>query len=71
MLNNISNGTIECISDSKDESTPETTDNIIVKKEKVICNFRANDIKNNGEGAPLSPIYHKLLINKFTRIQYS
>ena len=34
-------------------------------KEKVICNFRANDIKNNGEGAPLTPVYHKLLINKF------
>ena len=34
-------------------------------KEKVICNFRANDIKNKGEGAPLTPIYHKLLIKKF------
>ena len=34
-------------------------------KEKVIYNFRANDIKNNGEGAPLTPIYHKLLIKKF------
>ena len=32
--------------------------------EKVIYNFRANDIKNNGEGAPLAPIYHKLLIKK-------
>ena len=30
-------------------------------KEKVIYNFRANDIKNNGEGAPLTPIYHKLI----------
>ena len=34
-------------------------------KEKVIYNFRANDIKNNGEGAPLTPVYHRLLINKF------
>ena len=34
-------------------------------KEKVIYNFRANDIKNGGEGAPLTPVYHKLLINKF------
>ncbi|MDA9720812.1 anhydro-N-acetylmuramic acid kinase [Candidatus Pelagibacter sp.] len=34
-------------------------------KEKVIYNFRANDIKNYGEGAPLTPVYHKLLINKF------
>ena len=34
-------------------------------KQKVIFNFRANDIKNNGEGAPLTPIYHKLLVKKF------
>ncbi|MDA9682964.1 anhydro-N-acetylmuramic acid kinase [Candidatus Pelagibacter sp.] len=34
-------------------------------KEKVVYNFRANDIKNKGEGAPLTPIYHKLLIKKF------
>ena len=34
-------------------------------KEKVIYNFRANDIKNNGDGAPMTPIYHKLLIKKF------
>ncbi|OCW77058.1 hypothetical protein AKH19_03710 [Pelagibacteraceae bacterium GOM-A1] len=34
-------------------------------KKKVINNFRANDIKNGGEGAPLTPVYHKLLINKF------
>ncbi len=34
-------------------------------KEKVIYNFRANDIKNGGEGAPLTAIYHKLLLKKF------
>ena len=34
-------------------------------KKKVIYNFRANDIKNSGEGAPLTPVYHKLLIKKF------
>ena len=28
----------------------------------VIYNFRQNDIKNGGEGAPLSPIYHLALI---------
>ena len=29
---------------------------------KVVYNFRQNDIKNGGEGAPLSPIYHQALI---------
>ena len=33
-------------------------------KTKVISNFRANDIKKGGEGAPLTPIYHKLLSKK-------
>ena len=28
----------------------------------VVYNFRQNDIKNGGEGAPLSPIYHQALI---------
>jgi len=30
----------------------------------VISNFRENDILNGGEGAPLSPIYHQLILNK-------
>ena len=33
-------------------------------KQKVIYNFRANDIKNGGDGAPLAPLYHKLLAKK-------
>ncbi len=28
----------------------------------VVYNFRQNDIKNGGEGAPLTPIYHQALI---------
>ncbi len=36
-----------------------------ILKKKVIHNFRNNDIKNGGEGAPLTPIYHKLLSKKF------
>ena len=30
---------------------------------KVIYKFRENDLKNGGQGAPLAPIFHKLLIN--------
>ena len=33
-------------------------------KKKVIYNFRQNDLKNGGQGAPLTPIFHKLLINQ-------
>jgi len=32
-------------------------------KKKVFCNFRMNDIKNKGEGAPLAGIYHYNLVN--------
>ena len=28
----------------------------------VVYDFRQNDLKNGGEGAPLTPIYHKLLV---------
>ena len=30
----------------------------------VIYDFRANDLKNHGQGAPLVPIFHKLLIEQ-------
>ena len=30
-------------------------------KKTVIYDFRANDLKNSGQGAPLTPIFHKLL----------
>ena len=33
-------------------------------KKDVIYNFRANDIANGGQGAPLVPIFHNLIINK-------
>lgn len=35
----------------------------LVKKD-VIYNFRKNDLMNGGQGAPLAPIFHKLLSNK-------
>ena len=34
-------------------------------KKRVIYNFRQNDLKNGGQGAPLASIYHKLLAKTF------
>ena len=33
-------------------------------KKIVVYNFRQNDIKNGGQGAPLTPIFHRLLIER-------
>lgn len=33
-------------------------------KKNIIYNFRQNDIKDGGEGAPLTPIFHQLLVNQ-------
>ena len=33
-------------------------------KTKVVSNFRENDIFNGGQGAPLTPLYHKLILLK-------
>ena len=30
-------------------------------KKKVIYNFRQKDLENNGQGAPLTPIFHKTI----------
>ena len=41
-------------------------------KKTVVYNFRQNDIKNGGEGAPLAPAFHRLIVkkkkNRFTRL---
>ena len=33
-------------------------------KKTVVYNFRKNDLSQGGEGAPLSPIFHKLLVDQ-------
>ena len=38
-------------------------------KKKVVYNFRQNDLKNGGEGAPLTPIFHRMLAEKFNLAQ--
>ena len=39
-------------------------------KKTVVYNFRKNDLKKGGRGAPLTPIFHKLLKTKF-KIKYA
>ena len=38
-------------------------------KKPIIYDFRQADIDNNGQGAPLTPIYHRLLVNNFLNIE--
>ena len=33
-------------------------------KKNIVYNFRQNDIKNGGEGAPLTPIFHQLILKE-------
>jgi len=35
-----------------------------LSKKTVIYNFRQNDIKNGGEGAPLAPVFHRLIMKQ-------
>ena len=35
-----------------------------LSKKKVIYNFRQNDLAEGGEGAPLSPIFHQLIVKQ-------
>ena len=44
-----------------------------IAKKKVVYDFRQEDLKNNGQGAPLTPIFHNLLskkINKKYQIEF-
>ena len=35
-----------------------------LNKKKIVYNFRKNDIINGGEGAPLTPIFHQLIVTQ-------
>ena len=53
--------------DSKERVSKQLGDGKLLSeltKKKIIHNFRQNDLKNGGEGAPLTPIFHKLLVNQ-------
>ena len=53
--------------DSKEKVSKQLGDGKLLSeltKKKIIHNFRQNDLKNGGEGAPLTPIFHKLLVNQ-------
>ncbi len=47
---------------SKQLGNGELLSNLL--KKNIIYNFRKKDLENNGEGAPLTPIFHKLIINE-------
>ena len=33
-------------------------------KKTIVYNFRQNDLKNGGEGAPLAPVFHRLIVKQ-------
>jgi anhydro-N-acetylmuramic acid kinase len=54
--------------DAKAKITKQLGDGKLLSKltkKKIIYNFRQNDLKNGGEGAPLVPIFHEMLQKKF------
>tara|TARA_B100000963_G_scaffold346457_1_gene351691 strand:- start:622 stop:1785 length:1164 start_codon:yes stop_codon:yes gene_type:complete len=56
--------------DSKKKITKQLGDAKLLSqltKKKVICDFRQNDLKNGGQGAPLTPIFHNLIANKYLK----
>ena len=52
---------------SKEKKSKQLGDAKLLSKltqKNVIYNFRQNDLNNGGEGAPLTPIFHKLLVKQ-------
>jgi len=53
--------------DVKDKISKQLGDGKLLSKltkKKVVYDFRQNDLKNSGQGAPLTPIFHELLAKK-------
>tara|TARA_B100000029_G_scaffold170411_1_gene166700 strand:- start:8199 stop:9251 length:1053 start_codon:yes stop_codon:yes gene_type:complete len=53
---------------AKEKITKQLGDGKLLSKltnKVVVFDFRQNDLKNGGEGAPLTPIFHQLLEKKF------
>ena len=56
--------------DSKKKITKQLGDGKLLSqltKKMVVYDFRNNDLKNGGQGAPLAPIFHNALVNKFLK----
>ena len=54
----------------KEKTTKQLGDGKLLSqlvKKKVVYDFRQNDIKNGGQGAPLTPIFHNILANRFNQ----
>ena len=56
--------------DNKKKITKQLGDGKLLSqliKKKVVYDFRQNDLKNGGQGAPLTPIFHNLIANKYLK----
>ncbi len=56
--------------DSKKKITRQLGDGKLLSqltKKMVVYDFRQNDLKNGGQGAPLAPIFHNAMANKFLK----
>ena len=54
--------------DSKNKITKQLGDGKLLSqltRNLVIYDFRQNDLKNGGQGAPLTPIFHNAMANKY------
>ena len=54
--------------DSKKRITKQLGDGKLLSqltKKLVVYDFRQNDLKNGGKGAPLTPIFHNVMVNKY------